>query len=238
MRLVGAAFCMVSFAVLVWPVSEMWWEAPRQWDRLAPAAGVMAFMFILAVALVITGLREVSRRRPAKTATEQPARHARRRKPAVDASPDVPEEAPVPVAPEATLEAMVFVYPEPADSLPPAFRKMVQMIREYGADQDVVAEMERVYEIARHHVPFQRAEDFVLRKAEDRPEWDAEAYAQPINPGNPALFYDEAHVIHPLAGTVLAMVLIAEQLPAEVWDRIEKPWVGAELELPEVVLAG
>jgi hypothetical protein len=230
----GAAFCMVCFAVLIWPLGKMWQERPLDLEKLAPVGGLMVFMVVLAVVQVVMFIGAAGKAKTIDVAlvpmvpSPEPAEKP---EPEPDPEPELePEPEPVAVVP--------FVYPDPADSLPPAFRTMVRMIREYAADPAALAQMERVYAIARSRPKFLESEDFVLRKAERQPGWNADAYAEPIDPGNPALFYDEADTVHPLAGTVLAMVLIADQLPVETWDRIAAPWDGARLEFPEVVLAG
>lgn len=244
-RLVGAAFCMVCFAVLIWPLGRMWQERPLDLEKLIPVGGLMVFMVVLAVAQIVMFSRasyDRSARKARKTADVliEVALHPQveltpHSEPVVLAAASDPDPDPDPEP----IETLVpFVYPEPADTLPAAFRAMVRMIREYADDPAAVAQMERVYAIAKVRPRFLEAEDFVLRKAERQPGWNADAYADPIDPGNPALFYDEADAVHPLAGTVLAMVLIADQLPVETWDRIAAPWDGARLEFPEVVLAG
>jgi hypothetical protein len=240
--LAGAAFAAFAFALLAWPIGRMWKQDPRDWEMIIPALTMEA---ICALAVIVSTVRHLILARRARKATRaQPAPAAAPQAlpyPTLDPfGPDALAELDPTVHVEAVDVSLdePFVYPDVPAELGESFQRIIATIRELPEHPDVLVDLQRRYAAASARPGFRRAEEFVNNKALWRPDYDENAYAEPINTLNPALFLDQAEAILPFAFTIAAMVLVADQLPEEVWDLLAEPWESAGLGFPRVVLAG
>lgn len=256
--LMSAAFCMVAFAALVWPAGRMWQQTPRDWEMILPAFLAQGFLAALAVTSIVRyfALR-VRAGRPTKAAKTP---KVKARKPvqaqpvAVPAQPRLPyptldpfDEDPMIAWPDTVDLALEeeeeeteqpFVYPDVPTELGEPFQRIMATIRELPEDATTLADLRRRYAAAMADPRFREAEGFVNAKAERHPGYNIHAYVEPIDQLNPALFIDQADAILPFAATIASMVLVAEDLPEQVWDLLADPWESAGLDFPQVILAG
>ncbi len=231
-----AAFCLVSAAVLVWPLHRMWSAPVREWQMLGPTLALVAFMFVFAFVAAVRYLA-LTRSRQRRLATGSPARHPRRerRQPARPEAPVVVTQ-PVIEAPEPFR--FTRDYPTPPPQLGPAFAFIMEVIRDLPVRRDsILHELVEAYEEASRVPGFAATEAFLISKIERRRDYDPD-----INSGrdstNVALYMAQADEVLPYAAIVAGMVLIAGELPEQVWDVLARPWENVGLPFPEVVLAG
>jgi hypothetical protein len=245
--LTSAAFCMTVFATLVWPIGRMWNQTPRDWEMILPAFVLEAFLFVLALASIVRYwvLRKRAGGQPAKAAPAEGLTLNMALSPLAIPYPTLdPFEDGSLAAPDPAVDLELedtdepFVYPPVPAELGEAFQRIMATIRELHEDPTILADLDRLYAAAMNRPRFRDAEAFVIAKAERHPAYNANAYREPINALNPALFLDQADSILPLAATIAAMVLVADDLPEEVWDLLAAPWEAAGLPFPQVVLAG
>lgn len=262
--LLTAAYCMVVFAMVTWPLHRMWMQPERDWQMLAPVIVIEILMPSMAIVAIMrwvvlrnrAGLpanpQRVRVARSAREAVAAPAtkrepkpakvrtpKQRREKKPAevVTATLNPPTEQ-VDVALDQEPAEPTFVYPDVPDEFGEAFQKIMSTVRQLPAYQNVLGELAERYESAfAQSSEFRKAESFVIGKAERHPGYDPNAYAEPVKASNPALFLAQADEILPYAATVAAMVLIADQLPERVWDLLAAPWESVGIGLPQVVLA-
>lgn len=247
--LVSAAFCMLSFAAMIWPIGRMWNRGERDWQMIAPTFALELFLAAVAIASIVRFV--ILRRRVDRPAKANPAKAtAAAGKPARKASAVIVSMQPLIPAPARAPHDQVdvelrdpepaaepFVYPDVPDDLGPAFQRIMQTVRAVAEYPDIVADLDARHTEASKELEFQKAEEFVIRKAEKHPAFNPDAYAEPINPLNPALFLDQADAILPYAATVAGMVLVSDQLPERLWDLLAAPWEAVGLDFPQVVLA-
>jgi hypothetical protein len=264
--LMTAAFCMVCFAGIVWPLGRAWKQTPRDWEMILPMVGLEVFLAGLAILAIIryailsrrAGYSMVTPGKPvqrfnvnrieqlgveatdltapflAATAIPAPARPDHDQ---VDLALDAPAAEELEPAEVETA----FVYPDVPDALGEEFQRIMAIVRALPEHPDVLADLNRRYLAAADGnagLAFRQAEAFVIRKVEKRQDFNPDAYAEPVDPANPALHLDLADQIHPYAATAAAMVLLSTELPERLWDLLAAPWEAAGLDFPQVVLAG
>jgi hypothetical protein len=259
--LLTAAFCMMTFALVSWALFRMWERPVHDWQILGPVFAtetIMPSMAIIAVVrwmilrkrvglpinpqrVRVTPLAKVVTEKPAKPAKPVREKKRREKKPIqVALQPLIPSPATPVEQVDVALddEPAAFVYPAVPDVLGAPFQDVMRVVRQLPAYPNILGELAAKYDEAfAGSEDFRKAEAFVIGKAEKHPDFDPNAYAEPVKDTNPALFLAQADEILPYAATVAAMVLIADQLPERVWDLLAAPWEETQLALPAVVLA-
>jgi hypothetical protein len=224
-----AALCMGSFGAMVWPIGRMWNAPVRDWEMLAPAFGLQAFLAVFAFVAVARYLVLARRDRAGRAVPLAPLAPARTGRTA---------EARTEVAP---AEPFVFsyAYPEPPASLGRPFWLIMDLIGELPfRGDDVLAQLDALWAQAQRTPGFANAESFIISKVERRQDYRPDFRSAPADPDNVAVYVAMADEVHPYAAIVAGMVLVADELPEQVWDLLAGPWEDAGLNFPQVVLAG
>lgn len=228
-----AAMCMTSFAAMVWPIGRMWNAPTRDWEALAPALGLQVFLVVFAFVAIARYLVLARRDRPAPIAA--PAK-ARASKHPARAQASTAELEP---APPAEPFRFSYAYPQVPGTLGRQFQIIMDLIAglPFRSD-DALDQLDDAWKFSLGNPGFVNAERFIVSKIERRADYDPNVWAEPLNPENVALYLAQATEVHEYAAIVAGMVLIAEELPEQVWDVLAQPWEVAGLDFPEVVLAG